>query len=194
MRACASAVWAACSSPRKVAAVRPASLVMRSASVSKTSYLYCYMASARGSVIRLLPNGTNTSGWIQANQTIRIPDWMSPNPGFVMDAGAPGMEGVACFASDNDIRSQLPANLQNPPFTRIEGIQNLDELEAAFRSQTSGQAIAVRKLTWQVVPKPEPAPAKAPAADRGAPAPAAKAASKSAARAPAQGTEKGGST
>ena len=165
-----------------------------SASVSKTSYLYCYMASARGSVIRLLPNGTNTSGWIQANQTIRIPDWMSPNPGFVMDAGAPGMEGVACFASDNDIRSQLPANLQNPPFTRIEGIQNLDELEAAFRSQTSGQAIAVRKLTWQVVPKPEPAPAKAPAADRGAPAPAAKAASKSAARVPAQDTEKGGST
>ena len=90
-----------------------------SASVSKTAYLYCYMASARGTVIRLLPNNTNTSGWIQANQTIRIPDWMSPNPGFVMDASAPGTEGVACFATDGDIRTQLPAALQSPKLHRL---------------------------------------------------------------------------
>lgn len=135
-----------------------------SASVSKTSYMYCYMGSARGTVIRLLPNGTNTSGWIQANQTIRIPDWMSPNPGFVMDAGAPGTEGVACFASDNNVLAQLPKNLQAPPFTVIEGISNLDELEAAFRAVNTTPPIAARKLVWQVVPKAAAAPEAAPTA------------------------------
>ncbi|GAB2459442.1 MAG: DUF4384 domain-containing protein [Comamonas sp.] len=142
-----------------------------SASVSRTSYLYCYMAGANGSVIRLLPNNTNTSGWIQANQTIRIPDWMSPNPGFVMDAGAPGLEGMACFASDGNILEQLPTNLQAPPFTPLQGISNLDELEAVFRSVPAGSRVAARKLMWQVTPKaaPEPAPQAAPPA----PAPAA---------------------
>ena len=140
-----------------------------SASLSKTAYMYCYMASARGTVIRLLPNNTNTSGWIQANQTIRIPDWMSPNPGFVMDASAPGTEGVACFATDGDIRAQLPASLQSQPFTVMEGVTNLDELEALFRSAPVQQRIAANKLTWQVVAKPvttpPPATEAAPAAN-----------------------------
>ena len=142
-----------------------------SASVSRTSYLYCYLASARGTVIRLLPNSTNTSGWLQANQTIRIPDWMSPNPGFVMDAGAPGEEGVACFASDDNMQNKLPTALQTPPFTVIAGVTNLDELEALVRNSPAGQSVAARKLTWQVLPKPEPEPAAskpsaaAPAAD-----------------------------
>lgn len=139
-----------------------------SASVSKTSYLYCYMASARGTIIRLLPNGTNTSGWIQANQTIRIPDWMSPNPGFVMDAGAPGTEGVACFATDSDVIAKLPDNLKAHAFSVVDGITNLDELETAFRSANASTPIAARKLTWQVIPKavaPTPAaPVVAPAA------------------------------
>ena len=134
-----------------------------SASVSKTSYMYCYMGSARGTVIRLLPNGTNTSGWIQANQTIRIPDWMSPNPGFVMDAGSPGTEGVACFASDNNVLAQLPQNLQAPPFTVIEGISNFDELETAFRTVSANTPIAARKILWQVVPKATPPAAAVPA-------------------------------
>ncbi len=142
-----------------------------SASVSKTAYLYCYMASAQGTVIRLLPNNTNTSGWIQANQTIRIPDWMSPNPGFVMDAGSPGTEGVACFATDGDIRAQLPGALQSPPFTVMEGINNLDELESLFRSAPLQQPVAANKLTWQVIAKPA-APPSAPAAPAEADKPA----------------------
>ena len=144
--------------------------IFMSASVSKASYLYCYMGSANGNVIRMLPNGTNTSGWIQANQTIRIPDWMSPNPGFVMNAGAPGTEGVACFASDNDVIAKLPANLKAPAFTLIQGVNDLDTLEAEFRNANPNTAIASRKLTWQVVPKPvaenptpPPPPAAAPA-------------------------------
>ncbi|MEG0921101.1 MAG: DUF4384 domain-containing protein [Comamonas sp.] len=127
--------------------------IFMSASVSKASYLYCYMGSANGTVIRMLPNGTNTSGWIQANQTIRIPDWMSPNPGFVMNAGVPGIEGVACFATDNDVIAKLPANLKAPAFQRIEEVTDLNMLEEAFRKANPNTAIAARKLTWQVVPK-----------------------------------------
>ena len=140
--------------------------IFMSASVSKASYLYCYMGSAKGTVIRMLPNGTNTSGWIQANQTIRIPDWMSPNPGFVMNAGAPGQEGVACFASDKDVMASLPVNLKAPAFTAIQGVTDLDSLEAAFRNANTNTPIAARKLTWQVQPKSE-----APAAPTSIPAP-----------------------
>ncbi len=137
--------------------------IFMSASVSKASYMYCYMGSANGTVIRMLPNGTNTSGWIQANQTIRIPDWMSPNPGFVMSAGVPGTEGVACFASNSDVMASLPDALKVPAFTAINGVTDLDMLEAAFRNANPGAAIASRKVMWQVVAKPvAPAPAAPP--------------------------------
>ena len=145
--------------------------IFLSASVSRTSYLYCYMGSANGTVIRLLPNGTNTSGWLQANQTIRIPDWMSPNPGFVMDAGAPGTEGVACFASDDDINDKFPAPLRAAAFTPLQDITTLDALESAIRSIPTKTPIAARRLTWQVVPKPA-AEAVQPAAPPAAAAPA----------------------
>jgi hypothetical protein len=142
--------------------------IFLSATVSRTSYMSCYMGSAAGTVIRLLPNSTNPSGWVSANQALRIPDWMSPQPGFVMDAGTPGSEGVACFASGTDMAQQLPAAFQGPAFVPVAGMRTLDDVASALQQAAGAERISSQRLMWQVVPR-RAAAAAAPAA----PAPAA---------------------
>src|SRR5256885_9749681 len=83
-----------------------------STTVSRASYLSCFMAGADGEVTRLVPNDVNRSGWITAAQSVRLPDWMSPNPGYVINAGPPGKEGVACFATEQNMTDKLPTLLQ----------------------------------------------------------------------------------
>ena len=133
--------------------------IFLSAMLSRASYLYCYMGNSNGTVIRLLPNGTNSSGWVSANQALRIPDWMSPNPGFVMDAGSPGTEGVACFATDEDSFAQLPAALRGMAFKLTEGYRSLDDVERAFAQTLGADGYTRNTLLWQVLPKRAPAPA-----------------------------------
>lgn len=145
--------------------------IFLSATVSRTSYMSCYMASAQGSVIRLLPNATNPSGWVTANQALRIPDWMSPQPGFVMDAGSPGSEGVACFAAGTDLSAQLPAAFQGAPFVPVAGMRTLDDVAAALQQAAGAEAVTSQRVMWQVVPRR--AAAAAPAAPAAAPAPVA---------------------
>ncbi len=141
--------------------------IFLSATVSRTSYMSCYMASAQGSVIRLLPNATNPSGWVTANQALRIPDWMSPQPGFVMDAGSPGSEGVACFAAGTDLSAQLPAAFQGAPFVPVAGVRTLDDVAAALQQAAGAEAVASQRVMWQVVPRrAAAAPAPAPVATR----------------------------
>ena len=81
--------------------------VFLSATVSRASYFYCFLQQASGSVMRLLPNTTNLIALISANQAIRMPDWMSPTPGFIMDSTSPGTERVACFATGQHATSSL---------------------------------------------------------------------------------------
>ncbi|WP_159916188.1 DUF4384 domain-containing protein [Pantoea sp. 18069] len=138
-----------------------------SATVSRTSFMSCYMSSAQGTVIRLLPNSTNPSGWVSANQAVRIPDWMSPYPGFLMDAGSPGSEGVACYATGNDIGKQLPAAFQVAPFQPMAGIRTLDDVTAAMQKAAGADGFSTQRLMWQVVPRraaPAGVPPAAPAA------------------------------
>lgn len=143
--------------------------IFLSGTVSRASYLACYMGSANGTVIRLLPNATNTSGWVTAGQAIRIPDWMSPLPGFVMDAGSPGTEGVACFATDEDSTARLPEALRAPAFTPLQGIAHLEGVNAAMAAALGPQGYTGDAIFWQVVPR-----RAAPAAPAAKPQPAAK--------------------
>lgn len=127
--------------------------IFLSGTVSRASYLACYMGSANGTVIRLLPNATNTSGWVTAGQAIRIPDWMSPLPGFVMDAGSPGTEGVACFATDEDSTARLPETLRAPAFTPLQGIANLEGVNTAMAAALGPLGYTGDAIFWQVVPR-----------------------------------------
>lgn len=139
--------------------------IFLSATVSRTSYLQCFLADATGTVLRLLPNQTNTTGWVSANQTLRIPDWMSPNPGFVMDAASPGREGVACFATDEDSASRLPDGLRGPPLKPIQNYHTLEKINEAFAATLGANDYTGNAIYWNVVPRraiavPRPAASK----------------------------------
>ena len=140
--------------------------IFMSATVSRASHLRCYLADANGTVIRLLPNKSNPSGWVSANQAVRIPDWMSPNPGFIMDATSPGTEGVACFATDEDRTAELPEVLRGEPLRAIAGYSKLEAVNQAFSDAMGPEGYTGNAMYWQVVPKrKQPAPAvPAPAA------------------------------
>ena len=133
--------------------------IFLSATVSRAAYLSCYMRNARNEVIRILPNATNKSGWVPGNQAVRIPDWMSPTPGFVMDAGLPGQESVGCFASDKNVSAQLPASLQKPAFQPLQGITSMEQIATQMREAAgTGSTIGLAQLQWEVTPKRPAAP------------------------------------
>lgn len=135
--------------------------IFLSATVSRASYLQCYLADATGTVMRLLPNQTNTTGWVSANQAIRIPDWMSPNPGFVMDAASPGREGAACFATDEEATGKLPEDLRGSPLKAIKSYRTLEQVNEAFAHAWGSTAYTGNAVYWNVVPRrsiPAPPP------------------------------------
>lgn len=133
--------------------------IFLSATLSRASHLHCYLSDATGTLIRLLPNAANPSGWVSANQAVRIPDWMSPNPGFIMDAASPGLEGVACFATDEDTTAHLPEALRGPPLKPIAGYSKLEAVNLAFAGALGADGYTGNAIYWQVIPRrKQPAP------------------------------------
>ncbi|EER60592.1 Peptidoglycan-binding domain 1 protein [Acidovorax delafieldii 2AN] len=142
--------------------------VFLSATVSRTSHLYCYFADARGGVMRLLPNAIHPHSLVSAQLSTRIPDWMTPNPAFIMDAGKPGTEKVGCFASDTDPLPALPAPLQGPALKAVPGFRTIDDVSDAFAKSLGSNGFTRGEIQWQVTTKrsspAQGAPAAKPAA------------------------------
>lgn len=140
--------------------------IFLSASVSRASHLYCYYVGSDNKVTRLLPNALQTSSLVSANESIRIPDWMSVNPGFILDAGSPGTEGVICEATATDATARLPADIQGPALTNLPGVVGFAGVQERFAAAMGNDGQVSQIVRWSVVPKATAAPA--------APAPAAK--------------------
>ena len=124
--------------------------IFLSASLSRASYLYCFLHEAGGTVMRLLPNATNPSALISANGAIRIPDWMSPTPGFIMDATSAGTEQVGCYATDNDVADKLPNLLAGTALTAIKGLASLQSIDQAFDTAVGKNAYTSSQIQWLV--------------------------------------------
>ena len=127
--------------------------VFVSATLSRASYFYCFLQQAEGTVMRLLPNTTNPNALMSANETIRIPDWMSPTPGFIMDSTSPGTERLACFATDADAAAKLPQFLGSLPLVAIPGVRNMDTVVEAFTEKYGREGYTGSSVQWQVVAK-----------------------------------------
>ncbi len=138
--------------------------IFLSASLSRASYMYCFLHEAGGKVMRLLPNATNPNALLSANQAIRIPDWMSPTPGFIMDSTSAGTERVGCFATDTDVTGKLPQYLQAPALAPLRQTASLDDINKAFASSLGADGYTFAGVQWQVGPKRAVAPAAAAAA------------------------------
>jgi hypothetical protein len=123
-----------------------------SATVTRNSYLACYLANATGSVIRLIPNaGART--YVTASQAIRLPDWMSPNPGYVIETAGAGTEGLTCVATDDDVIGLLPDSMRSPPFTPLPGVLGLAEVVKAYETSLQGAPFSHSTVEWKVAPR-----------------------------------------
>ena len=130
-----------------------------SAALSRASHMYCFLHEAGGTVMRLLPNSTNPSSLTGAGLAVRIPDWMSPMPGFIMDPTSAGTERVGCFATDEDVTAKLPTQLAAPALAAIPGVASLDAVNDAFVKTLGPDGFSSAKVQWSVVPKRPAAPA-----------------------------------
>jgi hypothetical protein len=127
--------------------------IFLSASVSRASHVYCYLQEATGNMLRLLPNATNTESLMTADMSVRIPDWINPKPGFILDAAAPGTEYVFCLATDEDVLPKLPEALQAVAFKPIAGMSNKGDVVAAFAQVTGSTGLSQAVVSWKVTPK-----------------------------------------
>ncbi|MFV0679613.1 DUF4384 domain-containing protein [Ottowia sp.] len=128
--------------------------VFASVRVSRASHLYCYFADSSGGVMRLLPNALQTNSLVSADQTVRIPDWMAPNPGFILDAGKPGTEALMCVATSEDAQPKLPADLQMPALTALKDVQGIGGIQERFAATMGPQDYVAQTVQWRVVPQP----------------------------------------
>ncbi len=139
--------------------------IFASAVLNRAAYMQCYLVEAEGNIVRILPNATNPNALMSAHQAIRIPDWMSPNPGFVIDAGTPGTESLLCVATEQDAMDKLPIALKGPSFTPIMGMRGERSIVDAYSTALAGQSFAIGTLQWKVSAKrASAAPASPPVA------------------------------
>lgn len=127
--------------------------IFLSTSVSRASHVYCYLQEATGNMLRLLPNATNTESLMTADVSVRIPDWINPKPGFILDAAAPGNEYVFCIATDEDVLPKLPAAMQVAAFKPIAGISNKTDVVNAFTQVAGDGGLSQAVVSWKVSPK-----------------------------------------
>ena len=142
--------------------------IFLSATVSKASHLYCYYADSAGGVMRLLPNALQPHSLVSANQAIRIPDWMAPSPGFILDAGKPGTEGVICIATEQDVAPNLPAEMQASALSPLKGVAGTQGVLERFAAATGPNGQVSQVIQWTVQPRRPPPPPAVPAAAAGA--------------------------
>jgi Domain of unknown function (DUF4384)/Putative peptidoglycan binding domain len=138
--------------------------IFASAVLGRAAYMHCYLIESEGNMVRLLPNSSQPNAQLSANQAIRIPDWMAPNPGFVLDAGSPGNEALICMASQQDPMTKLPSALKGPSFKPIAGFKGLDSIVQAYTQAMGVDGFTQSTLKWKVVPKRSTAPTTTPPA------------------------------
>ncbi len=142
--------------------------IFLSASLSRASYMYCFLHEAGGTVMRLLPNATNPSALVSASNAIRIPDWMSPTPGFIMDATSAGTEHVGCYATDTDVADKMPTLLAGTSLLAIKGVKGLQSIDDSFDAALGNQGYSASRIQWLVAAKaPAPVVPASPAAAPG---------------------------
>jgi hypothetical protein len=88
-----------------------------------------------------------------------MPDWMSPNPGFAIDAAAPGKEGLLCIATDEDVYPTLGEDLQVAGLTPMPNVAGLPDLLQRYTNKLNDR-FSYSAIYWDVIPKKTTKPTK----------------------------------
>ena len=120
------------------------------ATVSREAYLSCYYQEPGGKVSRLFPNQFQRQTALPGNRVVRIPDWLSPNPGFNLRAAEVGIAQVDCYASPFDIADEMPEPMRGSALKPIDGIDSLDAVSKAFAATAANPEITRSSLKWHI--------------------------------------------
>ena len=137
--------------------------IFLSANLSRSAYLYCFYQETSGSVSRIFPNKTHSTALVPAGRSIRLPDWLSPNPGFIIETNDAGVERIRCLASEVDVADKLPPELLGAAFKPINDIADLGQLQLLMNTAASGAATAGAQVEWTVTGQRAAPAAAAPA-------------------------------
>ena len=88
-----------------------------------------------------------------------MPDWMSPNPGFAIDAAATGKECLLCIATDEDVTAKLGQDLQVAGLTPIPNVMGFQDLLQRYSEQLNNE-FTHAAIYWDVIPKKMSKPVK----------------------------------
>lgn len=127
--------------------------VFLSVTLEQAGFLSCYLTNASGGIIRLIPNVLSSQSQVPGQFAVRLPDWMSPNPGYVIETAGIGTEGVLCLATPEVLVDKLPDALKVPAFTRLSDVKGFDEIVQAYQQAAGELPMAHGRVNWQVGPK-----------------------------------------
>jgi hypothetical protein len=131
-----------------------------SAVLGQTAHMWCYYEDALGHTMRIYPNSTHRHSLTQANRAIRLPDWMTPNPGFYIEATDPGTEQVMCMALPQDALAapSLPPMLAAASFELLKSV-SLAQIKEAFEQLSPANPLINANVKWTVRRKVAATPA-----------------------------------
>jgi hypothetical protein len=131
-----------------------------SAVLGQTAHMWCYYQDALGHTMRIYPNSTHRHSLTQANRAIRLPDWMTPNPGFYIEATDPGSEQVMCIALPQDVLSSpnLQPILAAASFELLKSV-SLAQIVAGFEQLSPHTPLVTASVKWDVRRKAVASPA-----------------------------------
>lgn len=107
-------------------------------SVSRGSYLRCYLQDVERRIAQIYPNRFQPTDYVPGRRAIRVPGDAGVT-GFVLEFEKEGTERVLCIASDSDLSAAMPASWKTPALEPIAALRSLDQIEQ-FATSTLGAA------------------------------------------------------
>jgi hypothetical protein len=102
---------------------------------SRDAHIYCYLRDENASIQRIYPNRFAKDSLVAAARPLEMPG----KARFQILANQKGVrETVACFATDRDVLTDLPAAAAGTDFAPL-GVGSIAELKAAFAATTRNQ-------------------------------------------------------
>jgi Domain of unknown function (DUF4384) len=122
---------------------RPGERIRLRISPSQDLHVYCYLQDEARRIVRFYPNRFSPSALVKAAVPLEIPGPMR----FELVANTRHVtETVACFASERDLKGQLPAAVISTDFKALP-VASLDQVRGAF-ARTAGESLA--QATFEV--------------------------------------------
>lgn len=132
------------------------------ASTSVTSHMYCFYQDSSRRVTRLYPNMFQRSSLVQGNFAVRMPDWLSTNPGFAVEANSAGRELIKCYFTPDDVIDRLPEAVRAQPITPLPDVNSIEEVDAAFAALPAPGLSTSAMAQWLIRPRSAGAPPRSP--------------------------------